>query len=399
MAPKHPMKRLAPAAMALALLLLAGCGEPPAPKSPSSTPPPEVGVVVVTPRRVVLTRELSGRTAPHLIAEVRPQVGGIIQERLFTEGADVKAGQLLFRIAPATYQAVVDSALAALAKAEANLLPARLKERRFRDLVAIKVVSQQDYDDIQAAVKQAEAEVAVNQAAVAAARINLAFTQVTAPISGRIGRSAVTPGALVTANQGTALATIQQLAPLYVDVTQSSGELLRLKLSLAKGEIQGQDADRARVKLLLEDGGAYPQEGVLKFSEVTVEQSTGAVTLRTLFPNPDGLLLPGMFVRAVLQEGVKEQGILVPQQGVTHNSKGEATALVVGGDDKVEARILTVDRAVGDQWLVSQGLKAGDRLIVEGVQKVKPGMPVKVMMTAEQTAPSAQGPLPARAQE
>ena len=399
MAPKHPMKRLAPAAMALALLLLAGCGEPPAPKSPSSTPPPEVGVVVVTPRRVVLTRELSGRTAPHLIAEVRPQVGGIIQERLFTEGADVKAGQLLFRIAPATYQAVVDSALAALAKAEANLLPARLKERRFRDLVAIKVVSQQDYDDIQAAVKQAEAEVAVNQAAVAAARINLAFTQVTAPISGRIGRSAVTPGALVTANQGTALATIQQLDPLYVDVTQSSGELLRLKLSLAKGEIQGQDADRARVKLLLEDGGAYPQEGVLKFSEVTVEQSTGAVTLRTLFPNPDGLLLPGMFVRAVLQEGVKEQGILVPQQGVTHNSKGEATALVVGGDDKVEARLLEVDRAVGDQWLVSQGLKAGDRLIVEGVQKVKPGLPVKVMMAPEQTAPSAQGPLPARAQE
>ncbi len=399
MAPKKTMKRLAPAAMALALLLLAGCGEPPAPKSPSSTPPPEVGVVVVTPRRVVLTRELSGRTAPHLIAEVRPQVGGIIQERLFTEGADVKAGQLLFRIAPATYQAVVDSALAALAKAEANLLPARLKERRFRDLVAIKVVSQQDYDDIQAAVKQAEAEVAVNQAAVAAARINLAFTQVTAPISGRIGRSAVTPGALVTANQGTALATIQQLDPLYVDVTQSSGELLRLKLSLAKGEIQGQDADRARVKLLLEDGGAYPQEGVLKFSEVTVEQSTGAVTLRTLFPNPDGLLLPGMFVRAVLQEGVKEQGILVPQQGVTHNSKGEATALVVGGDDKVEARILTVDRAVGDQWLVSQGLKAGDRLIVEGVQKVKPGLPVKVMMAPEQTAPSATGPLPVRAQE
>ena len=382
------------------LLGLTGCDkQSAATEPPKVSPPPEVGVVVVTPKPVTLTRELSGRTSPHLLAEVRPQVGGIIQERRFTEGSDVKAGQLLFRIAPATYQAALNSALAAQARAEANLLPAQIKEKRLRELVRIKAVSQQDYDDAQATVKQAEAEVAVNKAAVETARINLAFTQVTAPISGRIGRSAFTVGALVTANQTAVLATIQQLDPLYVDVTQSSTELLHLKRSLAKGEIKSHDAGEAKVKLLLEDGTPYPEEGTLKFSEVTVEPTTGSVILRTLFPNPHGLLLPGMFVRATLEEGVIEQAILVPQQGVSHNPKGEATALVVGAEDKVEPRILKVDRAIGDQWFVREGLNSGDRLIVEGVQKAKPGTAVKVVMIDQgpQAAATTPEPIPAMA--
>jgi membrane fusion protein (multidrug efflux system) len=381
---KDHVKLIAFGGILTGLLLMAGCGQRSAATGPPpSAAPPEVGVVVVAPAPVALTMELTGRTTAHLIAEVRPQVGGIIQQRLFDEGADVKAGQLLFQIAPATYQAALNSATAALAKAEANLIPARLKERRFRELVAIKAVSQQDYDDAEATVKQAEAEVAVNQAAVESARINLEFTRVTAPIAGRIGRSTVTPGALVTANQASALATIQQLDPLYVDVTQSSADLLRLKRSLASGEIKGGNANQAKVKLLLEDGTPYPQEGILKFSDVTVEQTTGSVTLRTLFPNPHQLLLPGMFVRAILKEGVDEQGILVPQQGVTHNPKGEATALVVGAEDKVEPRVLKIDRAIGDKWLVREGLKSGDRLIVDGLQKIKPGMAVKVVMVGD----------------
>ena len=378
------IKSIAMAGVLASLLGLSGCGQQsPANGPPTATTPPEVGVVVITPGPVTLTTELSGRTSPHLIAEVRPQVGGIIQERLFAEGSEVKPGQLLFRIAPATYQAALASALAAQARTEANLFPARTKEKRFRELVAIKAVSQQEYDDVQAAFKLAEADVAVSQAAVETARINLDFTRITAPIGGRIGRSTITPGALVTANQAAALATIQQLDPLYVDVTQSSAELLRLKRSLAKGEIKSHEAGQAKVKLLLEDGTLYPLAGTLKFSEVTVEQSTGSVTLRTLFPNPHELLLPGMFVRAILEEGVNEQGILVPQQGVTHNPKGEATALVVGAGEKVEPRTLTVERAVGDQWLVSAGLAPGDRLIVEGVQKAKPGTPVKVIMVGK----------------
>jgi membrane fusion protein (multidrug efflux system) len=359
-------------------MMVAGCGKKTAATPPPSGPP-EVGVVIVQPERLSLSTELPGRTSPHLIAEVRPQVSGIVQKRLFTEGSDVKAGQVLYQIDPATYQAAYASATAALARAEANFIPARLKEERFRDLVKIKAVSQQDYDDANAALKQAEADVASAKAAVETARINLAYTKVTAPISGRIGRSTITDGALVTANQPTALATIQQLSSMYVDVTQSSAELLKLKQNLASGLMKHNGADQARVKLLLEDGSPYPLPGTLKFSEVTVDQSTGSITLRAVFPNPKQTLLPGMFVRAIVEEGVSEQAILVPQRGVSRNPKGEATALVVGAEEKVELRVITVARTVGEHWLVSDGLKSGDRVIVEGIQRAKPGTTVKAV--------------------
>jgi membrane fusion protein (multidrug efflux system) len=365
------------AALLGGLLSLAGCGQQNA--APAPPPPPEVGVVTIHPERTILTTELPGRIAPHLIAEVRPQVGGIIQERLFTEGGDVKAGQVLYQIDPATYRAAFASAKAELARAEANLVPARLKEERFRDLVKIKAVSQQEYDDAHAAFLKSEAELESARAAVETARINLDYTSVKAPISGRIGRSTVTTGALVTANQTTALATIQQLDPVYVDVTQSTADLLRLKQSLASGLLKKGGETSARVSLLLEDGTAYGQTGILKFSEVTVEQSTGSVTLRNLFPNPEQVLLPGMFVRAVLEEGVNEQAILVPQRGVTRNQAGKAMVMVVGAEEKVEPRLIKVARTVGDKWLVSEGLKAGDRVILEGIQKARPGTVVKAV--------------------
>jgi membrane fusion protein (multidrug efflux system) len=357
--------------------VMTGCGRQPD-KSPFQGQP-EVGVMAVAPAPVTLTTELPGRIAPHLLAEVRPQVGGIIQRRLFTEGSEVKAGQVLYQIDPATYQAAYASAKATLARAEGNLVPARLKEERYRELVAVKAVSQQEYDDAGALFKQAAAEVAAAKAAVETARINLAYTRITAPIAGRIGRSAVTPGALVTANQALALATIQQLDPVYVDVTQSSAELLRLKRDLANGAIKADGANQAKVKLLLEDGTPYPLEGSLKFSEVTVDQGTGSITLRALFPNPEQMLLPGMFVRAVVQEGVNAQAILVPQRGVSRNPKGEALVMVVGAEEKVEPRVIRVSRTVGGSWLVTEGLKAGDRVILEGLQKARPGTPVKAV--------------------
>ena len=357
-------------------IVLTGCGKNTA-SGPPPSGPPEVGVIVIQPQRVALTTELPGRTSAQLIAEVRPQVGGIIQKRLFTEGSDVKAGQVLYQIDPATYQAAFASAKAAEARAEANLIPARLKEERFRDLVKIKAVSQQDYDDAYAAFKQSEADVAFARAALETARINLAYTRVTAPISGRIGRSTVTDGALVTASQPAALATIQQLSSMYVDVTQSSAELLRLQQILASGMLKNDGTAQARVRLILEDSSAYPLPGTLKFSEVTVDQSTGSLTLRAIFPNPKQTLLPGMFVRAILEEGVSEQAILVPQRGVTRNPKGEAMVMVVGAEEKVEPRIIKVVRTVGDNWLVSEGVKTGDRVIVEGIQKARPGTQVK----------------------
>lgn len=358
-------------------IMMSGCGKKANVSPPSG--PPEVGVVVIKPQRVTLTTELPGRTSAHLIAEVRPQVGGIIQKRLFIEGSDVKEGQVLYQIDPAIYRAAYASAKAAQARAEATLIPARLKEQRFRDLVKIKAVSQQDYDDANAALMQAEADLASSKAAVETARINLAYTSVTAPISGRIGRSTVTNGALVTASQPTALATIQQLNSMYVDVTQSSAEMLRLKQNLASGLLKNNMPTLARVRLLLEDGSAYPLPGILKFSEVTVEQSTGSITLRAIFPNPKQVLLPGMFVRAILEEGVNEQAILVPQRGVTRKPDGKAAVMLVGAEDKVEQRVIKVARTVGDNWLVSEGLQAGDRVILEGIQKAKPGTQVKVV--------------------
>jgi len=370
------------------------------PKAPPQAGPPEVGVVTVQPRRVAITTELSGRTSAFMIAEVRPQVGGIIQKRLFTEGSDIKAGQVLYQIDPATYQAAFASAKASKARAEANLFSVRLKAGRYQELVKINAVSQQDNDDAQAALKQAEADVASTNAAVETARINLAYTKVTAPISGRIGRSTVTNGALVTASQPAALATIQQLSSMYVDVTQSSAELLKLKQNLSSGLLKNGGAAQARVMLLLEDGSSYPLSGVLKFSEVTVDQSTGSITLRAIFPNPKLTLLPGMFVRTILEEGVSEQAILVPQRGVTRNPKGEAMVMVVGAGEKVEPRPIKVVQTVGDNWLVSEGLKAGDRVIVEGLQKARPGTPVKALpFGAKPAAPPATAPQPAAAKK
>jgi membrane fusion protein (multidrug efflux system) len=360
-------------------LLLAGCGKSKSAGQKPPAGPPEVGIITIQPQRVAITTELPGRTSASLVAEVRPQVSGIIQKRVFTEGSDVKAGQLLYQIDPAIYQAAFASAKASEARAEANLIPARLKEERYKDLVKIKAVSQQDYDNAFASLKQAEAEVLAAKAAVETARINLAYCKVSASISGRIGKSTVTDGALVTANQSAPLATIQQLGSMYVDIAQSSAELLRLQQSLASGNLKKGGAAQAKVKLLLENGAAYPLEGSLKFSDVTVDPSTGSVTLRSLFPNPKQQLLPGMFVRAIIQEGVKEQAILVPQRGVTRNPAGNAMVMIVGAEDKVEPRVIKTEQTVGDNWLVTDGLKTGDRVILEGLQKARPGTQVKAV--------------------
>ena len=384
----------------LASLILTGCGKSKSAEQKPSSGPPEVGIVIVKPERVSLTTELPGRTAPQFVAEVRPQVNGIILKRVFTEGSDVKAGQILYQIDPATYQAAYASAKAVEARAVANLIPARLKEERYKELVKIKAVSQQDYDDAYAVLKQADADVAATKAAVETAQINLAYTKVTAPISGRIGRSTVTDGALVTASQPAALATIQQLNSIYVDVTQTMADLLKLKQNLANGVLRKSGSTQAQVKLFLEDGSQYPLTGTLKFSEVNVDQSTGSVTLRAIFPNPKQALLPGMFVRAILEEGVNENAILVPQRGVSRNPKGEAMVMTVGAGEKVEPRQIKVIRTVGDNWLVSEGLKAGDRIILEGIQRARPGTQVKtVPFGSAPTAPSAPVPQPAAAKK
>jgi membrane fusion protein (multidrug efflux system) len=375
----YRVRMIAVAWLLVAGVVVAGCGKKNKGGAPPPSGPPEVGVITVQPQRVEIATELPGRTSAYLVAEVRPQVSGIIKKRVFTEGSDVKAGQLLYQIDPATYQAAYASAKAAEARAEANIIPARLKEERYRDLVKIKAVSQQDYDNAYASFKQAEAELAAARAAVETARINLAYSKVTAPISGRIGKSAVTDGALVTANQAAALATIQQLGTMYVDITQSSADLLRLKQSLASGKLKKSGAGQAKVKLILENGAQYPQEGSLKFSDVTVDPSTGSVTIRALFPNPRQTLLPGMFVRAIVKEGVNDNAILVPQRGVTRNPAGNPMVLVVGAEEKVEPKVIQVERTVGDNWLVSDGLKPGDRVILEGIQKARPGTPVKAV--------------------
>lgn len=373
------IKLLALVGVLTGILAMSGCKQPASTGGPPVKDNVEAGVVVMKSEPVTLTMELSGRISPHLVAEVRPQVGGIIQKRLFTEGGNVKAGEPLYQIDPATYQAAYTSARAVLAKSEANVFTLRLKAERYKELVTINAVSRQEFDDASAALKQAEADVEVGKAAVETARINLAYTRIIAPISGIIGRSSVTPGALVTANQASALATIQQLDPVNVDVTQSSTDLLRLKRSIASGQITTKDADQAKVRLLLEDGSSYPLEGTLKFGEVTVDQGTGSITLRARFPNPNHLLLPGMFVRGIVQEGVQEQAMLVPQRGVSRDPSGDAVALIAGDKDVVERRVIKTERAVGDAWLVADGLKVGDRVIVEGLQRIRPGMTVKVV--------------------
>jgi membrane fusion protein, multidrug efflux system len=360
-------------------LMLAGCK----PQGKGSGMPqagvPEVAVVTIQPQQVVLTTELPGRTSPCLVAEIRPQVNGIIRKRLFTEGSDIKAGQELYQIDPTPFQAALDNARAALVRAEAVLPALRLRADRLKQALAEKAVSQQDFDDADAALKQADADVQYWKATVETARINLGYARVISPISGRIGRSNVTDGAIVTAYQPMALATIQQLDPIYVDVPQSSTELLRLRHRLEEGRIKRNDTRLNKVKLFLEDGVPYNMEGTLKFRDVSVDPTTGSVILRMVFPNPNVVLLPGMYVRVTVKEGVNDNAIMIPQQAVSRDPKGNPTALIVDGADKVEQRILTLDRAIGDQWFVIAGIAPGERLIVEGMQKVRPGMVVKAV--------------------
>jgi len=402
------------------LAALAGCGQQAA-TGPATGAPPEVAVVTVQPQRLVMTTELSGRTSSHLIAEVRPQVGGIVQKRLFTEGGEVRAGETLYQIDPAPFQAALDNAAANLAAVKKNADRARAalqaslanvtRQQASLDLASTnserldaafreKAVSATQRDQavtefqvaeatLQAikaqvesdrqAVAAAEAAIGQAEAALKTARINLGYTAITAPISGRIGRSSVTVGALVTAHQPVALALIQQLDPMYVDVTQSTTDLLNLRKRMAEGRLDQNGGIHNRVRLMLEDGAQYPLAGILQFRDVTVDPTTGSIVLRLVFPNPQGSLLPGMFVRAVVEEGVNRQAILAPQEAVSRDPKGNPVALVVDKDGKVQQRALTLDRAVGNQWLVAAGLSAGDWLIVEGGLKAKPGMAVKTV--------------------
>jgi membrane fusion protein, multidrug efflux system len=340
---------------------------------------PEVAVVTIQPRPIVTTTELAGRTSANLVAEVRPQVSGIIQKRLFTEGSDVKAGQPLYQIDPSLYQAALSNAKAALARSEAQLSTTQLRAKRLQELLAERAVSQQESDDAAAALKQIQADIQYGKATVETAGINLKYTTITAPISGRIGRSSITEGALVTAHQPVALATIQQLDPMYVDVTQSTTDILRLRQQLEKGQIDQNGKNQQKVILFLDDGTEYSLKGNLKFRDVTVDPATGSVVLRVVFPNPKGVLLPGMFVRAMVQEGVKKKAILVPQQSVSRDPKGNPYVLIVDAQSTVQLRQLVLDRAMGNEWLVSSGLEQGDKVIVEGLVKVKPGIPVKVV--------------------
>lgn len=354
--------------------LLAGCKEGPASAS-GAMPPSAVDVVTLNQTPLTLTTELSGRTSAHRIAEVRPQVNGIILKRYFVEGSDVKAGQVLYQIDPATYEAAVASAEASLAKAEATEQSARLKAKRYAELVKVKAISTQDYDDAQARWKQAVAEIAAAKAALKSARIDLGYTKVRATISGRIGKSSVTEGALVTAQQAASLTTIQQLDPIYVDVTQSTTDLLQLRQLYASGQLE-HTQDGAVVHFVLENGAAYPHSGKLEFSDVTVDETTGMVTVRALAPNPDRLLLPGMFVRAILTQGEQPNGLLVPQAAVSRTAKGGASVLLVNAGNKVEQREIEVGRAFHGNWVVESGLKGGERVIVAGLQKVRPGAEV-----------------------
>jgi len=413
-------KRIAAGGVLTGILIVGGCGQTTT-GGPPQGGPPEVAVVTIQSKRLVITTELAGRTSANLVAEVRPQVGGIILKRLFAEGADVKTGQVLYQIDPALFQAAMDNAaanlvvtqknadraqaalqasLANVTRQRATLDLARTNGERFDEAFKERAVSASQRDQavteakvagtaLQAAEAQAEsdrkaiaaAEAAIQQAeaALKTARINLGYTAITAPISGRIGRSSVTVGALVAAYQPAALATIQQLDPMYVDVPQSTTELLRLRGRLEDGRLGHNRQVRNKVRLLLEDDNRYPWEGELQFRDVTVDPTTGSVILRVVFPNPKGYLLPGMFVRTVVEEGVNQKAILVPQQAVSRDPKGNPTALIVDAEGKVQQRMLTLDRAIGDAWLVSSGLALGDRVIVEGMQKVRPGASVKVV--------------------
>lgn len=373
----------------LATMLLTAC-KPAA--TPHSAPPPEVRAVTISTESVQLTTELPGRTSASAVAEIRPQVNGLILSRKFTEGSDVKAGDLLYEIDPALYRSAYEQALAALKNAEANVPALRSRAQRVRELAKIRAAGLQDAEDAEAALLRGEAAVSAAKAALESARINLAYTPLRAPIAGRIGRSNVTIGAMVTAYQPVPLAVIQQLDPIYVDVRQSSADLLRLRTLFENGSVKTDESGKQSVKLILEDGTPYPYEGAFQFRDVTVDPSTGSVMLRMIFPNPDQILLPGMFVRAVVTEGMDDAAILVPQQGITRNPKGQAIAWIVNFEGNVEERTLETGRAIGDRWIVTQGLTAGDRVIVEGLQRVRPGAAVNA--TEFETPPQTQ-PAPA----
>jgi membrane fusion protein (multidrug efflux system) len=377
---------------ATAAVLLAACG----PKQ--SAPPqqtPEVGVITVQPTSVPVVTELPGRTSAFLVAQVRARVDGIVLRREFTEGGEVKAGQRLYKIDPAPYIATLNNAKATLAKAQANLVSTTAQANRYKVLVAANAVSKQDYDNAVASEGQAAADVAAGKAAVDTAQINLGYTDVTSPVTGQIGVSQVTPGAYVQASAATLLATVQQLDPVYVDLTQSSLDGLKLRREVQEGRLKTSGPDAAKVSLILEDGRTYSEKGKLQFTDVTVDQSTGSVTVRALFKNADKVLLPGMFVRARIEEGVNDNALVVPQVGVTHDQKGQPTALVVGDDNKVALRQLVTSGTYGSNWVVESGLKPGDRVIVAGTEKARPGQQVKPVAAQLPATPasdaSAQG--------
>ena len=377
----QPLFRSA-AAVALSALVLAACsgGKEQQGGAPGAGAPPQapaVTVMTVASGSVPMVTELPGRTTPYLIAELRPQVTGILTQRAFDEGSEVKAGQVLYRIDPAPYQAAYDSAKATLARAEANAQVARIKAERHAGLVKIEAVSKQANDDAQAGLKQAEAEVAAAKAALDKAKIDLDYTRLKSPIAGRIGRSAVTAGALVTANQAQALATVQQLDPIYVDLTQSSADMLRLRKEVAAGRLLAGAKGEVPVKLILEDGSEYAAEGRLALSEVTVDEGTGSVTLRAKFSNADDVLLPGMYVRARLPQGTRSDAILVPHKALSRDPLGNALVMTVDAESKVVARPVQVAQSLGENWVVTSGVKAGERIIVEGLQKVRPGVVVQ----------------------
>ncbi|WP_395752232.1 efflux RND transporter periplasmic adaptor subunit [Prosthecobacter sp.] len=395
------MKTLSKTSLALLALCLTACekkpaGPPPAAMGPMG--PVEVGVLTVATAPVTLTQDLPGRISAFRVAEVRARVSGIVLKRLFKEGSDVKEGQVLYEIDPAQYEAAYDSAMGTLARAEASLNSAQLKLNRMQSLIDSHAVSKQDFDEASGSTKVNQAEVLLGKAAVKTAKINLDYTKVTAPITGRIGISQVTEGAYVRTDQATLLTIVQQLDRVYVDVNQPSSDLLRLKQALASGKLKANGSGQPRVKLVHESGEIYPEEGSLEVSDVTVNTLTNSVTVRAVFPNPRGDLLPGMFVRARLEEGTTPDAILVPQLAVSRNSKGEPTAMVIGAESKVELRVLETPRAVGNQWLVTSGLKAGDRLIINNLQKIRPGAEVKAAPSepAPAPAPPAANPGPAK---
>ncbi len=366
--------RSVPWMISLALLVV-GCGQ----QAAGPPPPVEVSVITLQPHSVDIVNQLPGRTSAYRVAEVRPQVTGIVQKRYFKEGGEVKAGEPLFQIDPASYRAALGSAEAALVRAQARLVSAKLLEERYAPLIAANAVSKQENDDAIAARAAAEADVASARAQVETARINVVYTQVRSPISGRIGRAMVTEGALVTSEQETPIAMVQQLDPIYVDITQSSTEMLRLQRQMASGELSKDGKNQAEVALTLEDGSEYPESGRLQFAEVSVDPGTGSVVLRAEFPNPRRELLPGMFVRARLTQGTRQAALLVPQRGLSRNQRGDATVMIVGDDNTVSERVVKADRVINDEWLITQGLEAGERVVVDGLQKIRPGAVVKAV--------------------